>query len=105
MLAAVSIVWLSSKWSSNAREWFRSDNYVDTLRHLVRRSHLFNYPGSLTTPPCTESVDWWVLNNPLSISPRQYERLLESYKELPETDDGSSNRPTQPLHGRKIKYL
>jgi carbonic anhydrase len=81
-----------------------SDNYVDTLRSLVQRSHLFNYPGSLTTPPCSETVTWWVLNNPLSISPEQYQRLREKYKELPETDHGSNNRPTQPINERLINY-
>lgn len=79
-------------------------NYVDVLNEQVARSHLFNYAGSLTTPPCSEIVDWWVINNPLSISETEFEQLKEKYEERPAADKGLDNRPTQPLNDRKVKY-
>lgn len=79
-------------------------NYVDLLNAVVAQSHLFNYPGSLTTPPCSEIVNWWVINNPLHITPREYERLAAKYEDRPAADHGHDNRPTQPLNGRKVLY-
>lgn len=79
-------------------------NYVDLLNAVVAKSHLFNYQGSLTTPPCSEIVDWWIINNPLHISFSEFERLDEKYKDLPAAANGHDNRPTQPLNGRKVKY-
>jgi carbonic anhydrase len=79
-------------------------NYVDLLTAVVAKSHLFNYQGSLTTPPCSEIVNWWVINNPLHITMAEYERLAEKYMERPATNRGRDNRPTQPLNGRKVLY-
>lgn len=71
---------------------------------MVRKSHLFNYDGSLTTPPCSEIVNWWVINNPLSISMSELERLRETYGDRPAADKGHNNRPTQDLNDRKVKH-
>ncbi len=46
------------------------------------------YPGSLTTPPCSEGVEWFVGTKPISASRTQIERMRDFI--------GKSNRPTQP---------
>ncbi|KAE9265413.1 hypothetical protein PR003_g32465 [Phytophthora rubi] len=79
-------------------------NYADMLNGLVGKSHLINYSGSLTTPPCSEIVDWWVLHTPMSISFDDLDKIEKLYSELPSTKDASNNRPPQPLNDREITY-
>ena len=55
----------------------------------------FTYDGSLTTPPCTEGIQWFVLRNPLTASPEQIARFKERV-------GPSTNRPTQPHNARMI---
>ncbi|KAJ7536278.1 hypothetical protein O6H91_12G063000 [Diphasiastrum complanatum] len=57
--------------------------------------HYYLYKGSLTTPPCSENVTWIVLKQIYTVSPQQVE-VLTSFLKTP------SNRPTQPLNGRKV---
>ncbi|KNC47483.1 carbonic anhydrase [Thecamonas trahens ATCC 50062] len=54
----------------------------------------WSYPGSLTTPPCSEGVSWMVLQSPLKASQAQIDAI--------EAIIGKSNRPTQPLAGRSV---
>jgi carbonic anhydrase len=54
----------------------------------------FRYSGSLTTPPCTEQVDWIVLQTPIQASKAQVAALQKVMC--------GNNRPTQPLNGRTI---
>lgn len=54
----------------------------------------YHYLGSLTTPPLSENVEWYVMQHPVSISSAQIKAFEKHYK--------ANNRKTQPLHGRKI---
>ena len=56
--------------------------------------HKFHYSGSLTTPPCTENVEWVVLRTHASISAEQIGIFRKYYQ--------GNNRPIQPLNGREL---
>jgi carbonic anhydrase len=58
-------------------------------------SHHFSYHGSLTTPPCTEGVQWIVLRDPIAMSAQQLAQFVSVI--------GHNARPVQPLHGRGIQ--
>ena len=60
----------------------------------------YRYHGSLTTPPCTESVMWTVLQNPVYYKKGQ----IEAFEALPFFNKigGVNNRPVQPLHARYV---
>jgi carbonic anhydrase len=77
-------------------------SYSELLESMLTRGHLFNYPGSLTTPGCTEFVDWWVIDKPLKIATEDLTRLQEHFKEFAIYADGKNARPVQPLNGRTI---
>jgi len=54
----------------------------------------YTFAGSLTTPPCSEGVTWFVLQAPKSISKEQADRFGKIYPD--------NARPTQPLNGRDL---
>lgn len=60
----------------------------------------FRYPGSLTTPPCTEGVAWHVLAQPVEMSAAQVNRFIRA---LNRSCCLENARPTQPLHGRQVR--
>jgi carbonic anhydrase len=64
----------------------------------------YAYPGSLTTPGCSEGVRWIVLADTLGASPTATERLHELIAGFPGYDGyENNNRPTQPLGDRTIE--
>lgn len=80
---------------------------------IMRSIHFFAYSGSLTEPPCTEFVDWRILDTPMLISRRQLfqmKTLLFKHRSIESGCQLSSNhhmgsvarRPLQPLNRRKV---
>ncbi|MBW7897422.1 Carbonic anhydrase precursor [Candidatus Brocadiaceae bacterium B188] len=55
----------------------------------------YHYSGSLTTPPCSEIVNWFILKTPITISKVQADTFKSIFKK--------SARPIQPRHGRIVK--
>ncbi|KAG7388486.1 hypothetical protein PHYBOEH_007846 [Phytophthora boehmeriae] len=78
------------------------NSYADLVNTAADAHGVFNYAGSLTTPVCSEIVDWWVVKQPVKMSPADLERLQSQLKEIPITDDGKNARPVQPLNGRVV---
>jgi carbonic anhydrase len=54
----------------------------------------YTFAGSLTTPPCSEGVTWYVLKTPMMISDAQFAKFARMYP-----DDA---RPIQPANHRAI---
>ncbi len=55
----------------------------------------YTYPGSLTTPPCSQIVTWAVLKTGVEASKQQIDKMHEIMH--------TNNRPVQPLNGRAIR--
>ena len=54
----------------------------------------FSYPGSLTTPPCTEGVDWFVMAEPVEVDAALVARFRQAM--------GENARPLQPDNARPV---
>lgn len=54
----------------------------------------WRYDGSLTTPPCTEGVKWFLLQEPVRLSQEQIDRFTRLYD--------NNYRPLQPLNDRQF---
>jgi carbonic anhydrase len=55
----------------------------------------FHFMGSLTTPPCSENVKWYVMKEVQSASKEQISALRKFYDH--------NYRPVQPLNGRVVE--
>lgn len=61
----------------------------------IRNKMFYHYKGSLTTPPCAEAVDWFVITEYYEISRSNFEKIKAAINE------GQANaRRVQPLNGR-----
>lgn len=61
----------------------------------VDTAHYYHYVGSLTTPPCTENVQWYLLKTPVSASKEQIDAFRKYYVD--------NERPVQELFDREIE--
>jgi carbonic anhydrase len=72
-------------------------NMPSTGEFVPNSKNYFTYPGSLTTPPCSEGVKWTVLKNPLSIEAEDLAALVKL--------EGKNARPVQPLYSRIVQTV
>jgi carbonic anhydrase len=70
---------------------------VNPIFLLPTRKDYFAYVGSLTRPPCTEGVRWYVMRHPLEVDSGDLRYLAQLV--------GPNARPPQPLEGRRITQI
>ncbi len=68
---------------------------VNVADLLPAKRGYWAFEGSLTTPPCSEEVQWHVLKDPVEMSKEQ----LAAFKKL----YPMNARPVQPLNGRSLQ--
>jgi carbonic anhydrase len=54
----------------------------------------YTFPGSLTTPPCSEDVTWFVMRQPVTVSAAEIAQFERLYR--------NDARPTQPVYDRVV---
>ena len=70
----------------------------------VQVNSFYNYDGSLTTPGCTENVQWSVLAAGGQVSNAAVTRFHEVISRFPGYGGyPNNNRPLQPLNGRVVQ--
>lgn len=82
-----------------------TQDYVNHEKKLLSVSDLISlsegyyaYEGSLTTPPCSEGVRWFVAKETQEIEQRSVDQLRNVL-------GGRSNRPVQPVGDRKVFFF
>ena len=81
----------------------RKEAAVREFFNAVDFSEYWSYPGSFTTPPCTEGVRWNVVKDVQSLSSAQLEEFTQYWADDNNFAEGKgSNRAVQPIHSRTL---
>jgi carbonic anhydrase len=67
---------------------------IDVGISVPKELSAWHYIGSLTTPPCTQNVQWLVLKNHITLDKTQIEAFSSRLK--------NNSRPVQPMNERKL---
>lgn len=78
-------------------EQTKLSKHIDLTPFLQGLDHVYHYQGSLTTPPLTQGVEWYVDKDPFSLSELQIERYQDIFA-LP------NNRKIQPMKHRPVSF-
>jgi len=77
------------------KEQSAGDVSINVADLLPATKGYYTFAGSLTTPPCSEGVRWFVLKSPVEVSPAQLAAFANLYPH--------NARPIQPTNGRQIE--
>ena len=72
------------------------------VKDIVKKEDVYYYKGSLTTPPCTEDVNWVVIEDIKKMSKNQFDKFKEYVIKLNNNYSDGNNRKTFDLNGRKV---
>jgi len=67
---------------------------IDAATLLPKERRFFRYEGSLTTPPCSEVVNWYVFSAPVAVAADDIKTFAKLFP--------MNARPLQPLHRRVV---
>ncbi len=73
---------------------FTAVEQIELMETIPGDLSYYHYDGSLTTPPCSEVVTWYVLQTPLVASKEQIQQFSKILH--------NNYRPTLPLNNRKV---
>ncbi len=104
-LAVVAFLFRTGKWNKNLEKIGKAgpkmagqkapfDFDFSALPMYQNHESYFSYSGSLTTPPCTEGVRWFILKAVETISPIQAANFVDLI--------GEDARGPQPLNARVV---
>ncbi len=92
--SALDELWNYLPTEKNKRSEY--DSTFDATCLLPEDHNYVSYSGSLTTPPCTEGIQWFVLTTPIELSRNQ----ISKFRQILSSDN---NRPIQNLYGRQLQ--
>jgi carbonic anhydrase len=78
------------------RKSAKLDRKINPADLLPAAGATYRYDGSLTTPPCSEGVKWYVVASPIAVSEAQLAEF--------ERRHNHSNRPVQTIGTRKVVF-
>jgi len=85
-------------WSSmpteKDKEEYLNNIQIDPDGLLPADRSYYTLSGSLTTPPCTEDVTWYVLKHSVTVTAAEIDQFSKLYR--------NDARPTQPLYDRVV---
>jgi carbonic anhydrase len=68
---------------------------LSVMQLLPKERDYYRFNGSLTTPPCSEGVRWFVMKKPATVSKAQIEQFSKSV-------GVANNRPLQAINARSV---
>ncbi len=66
---------------------------IDASNLLPENKDFYHYSGSLTSPPCSEGVNWIILQEPIEASKEQIDAFTEFYQMNARPIQETNNRP------------
>lgn len=84
-----------SKMPAEADQKNKLAKMINAEKLLPANRSYYRFDGSLTTPPCSEGVNWFVMKFPIEASKEQ----IEQFKKVVGHDN---NRPVQPINARIV---
>jgi len=91
--ALLATLWESMPEKAETKNALKGDLNAESL--LPANRDYFRFNGSLTTPPCTEGVEWLVMKNAVTASDKQV-------KEFEHVMHHPNNRPVQSANARPV---